>query len=103
MTTRDVTILGEPAKSGLPADPGQEGKGEIHLVHLYPREMSIYGDLGNTRCLEARLRWHGYEPNVISHNPGDDFPDDAHLVVVNKPVHHLGHGQVVLVDRKSVV
>ena len=31
-------------------------KGRINLVHLYPREMSIYGDLGNTRCLASRLR-----------------------------------------------
>src|SRR5699024_3489058 len=48
----DVAALAE-----VPAD-----KGEVHLVHLYPREMSIYGDLGNTRCLAARLRWHGYRP-----------------------------------------
>ena len=81
MTTRDVTILGEPAKSGLPADPGQEGKGEIHLVHLYPREMSIYGDLGNTRCLAARIRRHGYVPVVHQHHPGEPFPERVDLVV----------------------
>ena len=34
-------------------------KGTIDLVHLYPREMSIYGDLGNTRCLAQRIRRHG--------------------------------------------
>ena len=62
-------------------DPSGPSKGRVTLVHLYPREMSIYGDLGNTRCLEARLRWHGYEPNVVSHNPGDELPDDIHLVV----------------------
>ena len=33
-------------------------KGRIKIVHIYPREMSIYGDLGNTRCLASRLRWH---------------------------------------------
>ena len=81
MTTRDVTILGEPAKSGLPADPGQEGKGEIHLVHLYPREKSIYGDLGNTRCLAARIRRHGYVPVVHQHHPGEPFPERVDLVV----------------------
>jgi len=57
------------------------GKARINLVHLYPREMSIYGDLGNTRCLASRLRWHGYETVVHQHHPGADFPDDAHLVV----------------------
>lgn len=78
---RDVTILGEPARSDLPADPGQEGKGEIHLVHMYPREMSIYGDLGNTRCLASRIRRHGYVPVVHQHHPGQRFPETAHLVV----------------------
>ncbi|APH03174.1 cobalamin biosynthesis protein CobB [Janibacter indicus] len=65
----------------MPADPGHEGKGEIHLVHLYPREMSIYGDLGNTRCLAARIRRHGYVPVVHQHHPGQPFPEQAHLVV----------------------
>ena len=60
---RDVPILGEPARSAERAVPGQEGKGEIVLVHLYPREMSIYGDLGNTRCLAARIRRHGGTPH----------------------------------------
>lgn len=57
------------------------GKGRINVVHIYPREMSIYGDLGNTRCLASRLRWHGYEPVVHQHHPGSPFPEDAHLVV----------------------
>ena len=55
--------------------------GEIHVVHLYPREMSIYGDLGNTRCLASRIRRHGYTPVVHQHHPGSDFPEQAHLVV----------------------
>lgn len=78
---RDVTILGEPTASDRPADPGHEGKGEIHLVHLYPREMSIYGDLGNTRCLASRIRRHGYVPVVHQHHPGQPFPERVHLVV----------------------
>jgi lipid II isoglutaminyl synthase (glutamine-hydrolysing) len=57
------------------------GKGRINVVHIYPREMSIYGDLGNTRCLASRLRWHGYEPVVHQHHPGSPFPEEAHLVV----------------------
>ncbi|HEV7173101.1 cobalamin biosynthesis protein CobB [Pedococcus sp.] len=56
-------------------------KGEIHVVHLYPREMSIYGDLGNTRCLASRIRRHGYTPVVHQHHPGAAFPEQAHLVV----------------------
>ncbi len=56
-------------------------KGRIVLVHLYPREMSIYGDLGNTRCLAARIRRHGYECVVHDHHPGAPFPDQAHLLM----------------------
>ena len=62
-------------------DAGSVGKGAIHLVHLYPREMSIYGDLGNTRALAARLRRHGYSPVVHQHHPGAPVPRArSHLV-----------------------
>lgn len=54
-------------------------KGLINLVHLYPREMSIYGDLGNTRCLASRIRRHGYECVVYDHHPGMPLPPDPHL------------------------
>ena len=54
-------------------------KGLVNLVHLYPREMSIYGDLGNTRCLAARIRRHGYEVAVHQHHPGSTLPDEPHL------------------------
>ena len=56
-------------------------KGTIQLVHLYPREMSIYGDLGNTRCLAKRIERHGYSVEVVGHAPGDPFPAQAHLFV----------------------
>ena len=61
--------------------PTSPSKGRIVLVHLYPREMSIYGDLGNTRCLAARIRRHGYDCVVHDHHPGMPFPPDAHLLV----------------------
>jgi CobQ-like glutamine amidotransferase family enzyme len=67
--------------SSQPNDSHPGSKGRIKVVHIYPREMSIYGDLGNTRCLASRLRWHGYDPLVHQHHPGNDFPADAHLVL----------------------
>lgn len=67
----EVSALAE-----TPAD-----KGEVHVVHLYPREMSIYGDLGNTRCIAARLRWHGYRPVVHDHHPGAPWPERVDLVL----------------------
>ena len=56
-------------------------KGEVHVVHLYPREMSIYGDLGNTRVMTSRLARHGYTPVLHRHDPGAPFPTQAHLVL----------------------
>ncbi|MDQ2758590.1 MAG: cobalamin biosynthesis protein CobB [Actinomycetota bacterium] len=41
--------------------------------------MSIYGDLGNTRCLSARIRRHGYGVRVWDHHPGSALPDEPHL------------------------
>jgi CobQ-like glutamine amidotransferase family enzyme len=77
----DVVIPGEPEGSARVPDADREGKGVIHVVHLYPREMSIYGDLGNTRCLAARIRRHGYVPVVHQHHPGGVFPEQAHLLL----------------------
>jgi CobQ-like glutamine amidotransferase family enzyme len=78
---QDVAVPGEPHDSAVVPDDHHAGKGAIHLVHLYPREMSIYGDLGNTRALAARIRRHGYSPVVHQHHPGAPFPDRVHLVL----------------------
>ncbi|WP_299443425.1 type 1 glutamine amidotransferase [uncultured Phycicoccus sp.] len=60
-------------------EPAGPSKGTITLVHLYPREMSIYGDRGNTHALASRIRRHGYTAEVVLHDPGDPWRDDAHL------------------------
>ncbi|MGD8148561.1 type 1 glutamine amidotransferase [Ornithinimicrobium sp. Y1694] len=87
----DLTMTGDTSRTedlstALPADVAamadvSADKGEVHLMHLYPREMSIYGDLGNTRCMAARLRWHGYQPVVHDHHPGSPWPDRVDLVL----------------------
>lgn len=53
----------------------------ITILHLYPRDMNIYGDLGNVLTLKRRLQWYGYEPKVVSYNPGDTFPDDVDIII----------------------
>lgn len=53
----------------------------LHLLHLYPRDMNIYGDMGNLLTLKRRAEWHGYEVKVINYNPGDAFPKRVDLVV----------------------
>ncbi len=60
-------------------EPEGASKGTITLVHLYPREMSIYGDRGNTQALASRIRRHGYTAEVVLHDPGAAFRTDAHL------------------------
>ncbi|MEX5298276.1 glutamine amidotransferase [Kocuria sp. CPCC 205292] len=53
----------------------------VHLVQLYPRDMNIYGDWGNTLTLKRRLEKYGYAVRLSDHNPGDPFPPDADLLV----------------------
>lgn len=53
----------------------------ITIVQLYPRDMNIYGDWGNTLVLKRRLEWHGYSTQLIEYNPGDSFPDKADIIV----------------------
>ena len=56
-------------------------KQSITIVQLYPRDMNIYGDHGNTLVLQRRLHWHGYDVNLIDYNPGDKFPSDVDIIV----------------------
>ena len=63
------------------AEPELGGQGEIHLVQLYPRDMNIYGDWGNTLTLKRRLERRGYSVRVTDYNPGDSFPGDGDIFV----------------------
>ena len=49
----------------------------ITIIQLYPRDMNLYGDWGNTLVLKKRLQWRDYPVRVIDHNPGDstDFSE----------------------------
>ncbi|HJP81135.1 MAG TPA: glutamine amidotransferase [Candidatus Saccharimonadales bacterium] len=53
----------------------------IRLLQLYPQDMNIYGDWGNTLVLKRRLEWHGYSVELLAYNPGDSFPDKVDLIV----------------------
>lgn len=44
----------------------------INILHLYPREMSIYGDFGNVLTLQRRLEWRGYQVNITLAGVGED-------------------------------
>jgi hypothetical protein len=43
--------------------------------------MNIYGDWGNALVLQQRLRWHGYTPELLEYNVGDEFPADVDIIV----------------------
>ena len=37
---------------------------ELRIAHLYPDVLNLYGDSGNIRCMENRLRWRGHGVSV---------------------------------------
>jgi CobQ-like glutamine amidotransferase family enzyme len=53
----------------------------MKLVHLYPREMNIYGDTGNVLVLRRRLQWRGMPVEVVPVSVGDPMPSDADIVL----------------------
>ena len=53
----------------------------ITLVHLYPREMNIYGDTGNVIVLRKRLQWRGLPVEVVPVSVGDPMPTRADIVL----------------------
>ncbi len=53
----------------------------LTLVHLYPREMNIYGDTGNVVVLRQRLIWRGFAVEVVPVSVGDAIPARADIVL----------------------
>jgi len=43
----------------------------ITILHLYPKELNIYGDHGNLLTLVRRLEWRGYQAKVVSAGVGE--------------------------------
>lgn len=57
----------------------------ITIVHLYPRELGINGDVGNVTALAKRAEWRGMPVTIVNHEVGAELPAEAHLV-------HIGSG-----------
>ncbi|MBB4071939.1 type 1 glutamine amidotransferase [Canibacter oris] len=53
----------------------QRAARNLTIAVLYPREMNMYGDRGNTLALVKRAAAHGYDTTVIAVNPGEELPD----------------------------
>jgi CobQ-like glutamine amidotransferase family enzyme len=58
-----------------------EQKKTLRVLHLYPREMNIYGDWGNVLTILKRAEWHGYTPELVEHHPGKPFPKDIDIII----------------------
>ncbi len=53
----------------------------IVLVHLYPREMNIYGDTGNVLVLRRRCEWRSIPVEVVPVQVGDAIPARADILL----------------------
>ena len=48
---------------------------DVHLVHLYPTLLNLYGDRGNIMTLRRRAQWRGIALHVHEVGLGENFPD----------------------------
>jgi len=53
----------------------------IVILHLYSKDMNIYGDRGNVLCIQKRLEWYGYNPKVVEYNQGDKLPKVIDIII----------------------
>lgn len=52
----------------------------INILHLYPKEMNLYGDHGNILALVRRCEWRGIKAKVIAHEAGDNVPNNVDII-----------------------
>ena len=53
---------------------------KVNILHLYPKEMNLYGDRGNILALKRRLEWRGIGVEVIPYEPGDKLPKKIDVI-----------------------
>jgi len=51
------------------------------IVHLYPKEMNIYGDTGNRLVLQKRAQWRGIEVEVKLVGVNDPIPGETDIII----------------------
>jgi CobQ-like glutamine amidotransferase family enzyme len=52
----------------------------LTILHLYPKEMNLYGDHGNILTLQKRCKWRGIKTTVISYEPNKKLPKSPDLI-----------------------
>lgn len=59
----------------------KQSKPNLVIVHLYPKEMNIYGDTGNTLVLQRRAEWRGIDVYVKLVGVNEPIPKDADIIL----------------------
>lgn len=54
---------------------------KLTIVHLYPKEMNIYGDTGNRLVLQKRAEWRGIDVQVKLVGVGEPIPGEADIII----------------------
>lgn len=49
----------------------EERELKLSIAHLYPKQLNLYGDMGNIITLKQRAEWRGIEFEYNEFNPGD--------------------------------
>ncbi|MCL6422083.1 glutamine amidotransferase [Brachybacterium sp. JHP9] len=65
----------------MSTENGQARGPALRILQLYPEQMNIYGDWGNTLTLQRRAQWAGFEVELLEHEIGGQMPSDVDLVV----------------------
>ena len=66
--------------AGTPAAGPNNGK-TLRILQLYPKDMNIYGDWGNTLSLARRAHAHGFDIDIIDYNPATNSPKTSILLL----------------------
>lgn len=53
----------------------------LRICQLYPDQMNIYGDWGNTITLVRRAQWAGIEVEVLDHRIGEELPAEVDILL----------------------
>lgn len=53
----------------------------LHIAHLYPAEMNIYGDTGNRIILQRRAEWRDIEVKISLIGVDEKLPDDIDIII----------------------
>ncbi|MDR2063452.1 MAG: glutamine amidotransferase [Candidatus Nomurabacteria bacterium] len=56
------------------------GKRSLTILHLYPREMNLYGDHGNILALQKRCKWRGIKTVVVEYEPSKKLPKEVDVI-----------------------